>query len=71
MDVVFVTKGWGVDPGLVVLSRKIPLFSRLLDMVGQSKMKIWIRVTRFKIKVRLQLFSFLTVIFNWVNIASA
>ena len=40
MDVVFVTNGWGVDRGLVVLSRKISLFSGLLDMVEQSRKKI-------------------------------
>ena len=40
-------------------------------MVEQSRKKIWTRVTRFKIRVRFQLSFFLTVIFNWVNIASA
>ena len=40
-------------------------------MVEQSGKKIWKRVTRFKIKVRFQISFFLTVIFNWVNIASA
>ena len=50
---------------------KISSFSELLDMVEQSRKKIWTRVTRFKIRVRFQLSFFLTVIFNWVNIASA
>ena len=40
-------------------------------MVEQSRKKIWTRVTRFKIRVRFQLSFFLTVIFNWLNIASA
>ena len=50
---------------------KISQFSEFLDMVEQSRKKIWTRVTRFKIRVRFQLSFFLTVIFNWVNIASA
>ena len=49
---------------------KISSFSELLGTVEQSWKKIRVRVTRFKIKVRSQLF-FLTVIFNWVNIDSA
>ena len=59
MDIVFVTKGWGVDLGLVVLSMKISPFFEFLVMVEQSRKKIWIRVTRIKIKVRLRLFFFL------------
>ena len=50
---------------------KISPFSEFLDMVEQSRKKIWTRVTRFKIRVRFQFSFFLTVIFNWVNIASA
>ena len=50
---------------------KISPFSEFLDMVEQSRKKIWTRVTRFKIRVRFQLSFFLTVIFNWLNIASA
>ena len=65
MDVVFVVNGWGVDRGLLVLSMKIYSFSELLDMVEQPRKKIRKRVTRFKIKVNLQLFFFLTAIFNW------
>ena len=59
MDVVFVVNGWGVDRGLLVLSMKIYSFSELLDMVEQPRKKIRKRVTRFKIKVNLQLFFFL------------
>ena len=40
MDVVFVTNGWEVDRGLVVLSVKISLFSELFNMVDQSRKKI-------------------------------
>ena len=40
MDVVFVTNGWGVDLGIVVLSVKISPFFELLDMVEQSRKKI-------------------------------
>ena len=40
VDVVFVTNGWGVDLGLVVLSMKISLFFEFLDMVEQSRKKI-------------------------------
>ena len=50
---------------------KISPFSEFLDMVEQSRKKIWTRVTRFKIRVHFQLSFFLTVIFNWLNIASA
>ena len=50
---------------------KISPFSEFLDMVEQSRKKIWTRVTRFIIRVRFQFSFFLTVIFNWVNIASA
>ena len=71
MDVVFVAKGWGVDRGLVVLSMKMSPFSELLDLVEQTSKKIRIRITHFKIKVRLQPFYFLATIFNWINIASA
>ena len=71
VDVFFVASGWGVDRGVVVPSMKISLFSELLDTVEQSRKKIWTRVTRFKIKVRLQHFLLLTETFNWVNIASA
>ena len=49
----------GVDRGLVRPSVKISSFSELLDMLEQSRKKIWTRVTRFKIKVRLQHFFFL------------
>ena len=71
VDVFFVASGWEVDRGRVVLSMKVSSFSELLDTVEQSRKKILTRVTRFKIKVRLQHFFFLTEIFNWVNIASA
>ena len=59
VDVVVVTNGWGVDLGLVFLSMKISPFFEFLDMVEQSRKKIWIRVTRIKIKVGLRLFFFL------------
>ena len=71
VDVFFVASGWEVDRGRVVLPMKLSSFSELLDRVEQSRKKILTRVTRFKIKVRLQHFFFLTEIFNWVNIASA
>ena len=40
MDIVFVTNGWGVDLGLVLLLMKISPFSELLDMVEQTRKKI-------------------------------
>ena len=48
---------------------KISSFSELLDIVEQSRKKIWMWVTRFKIKVQNQTF-FFWLIFSWVNIAS-
>ena len=58
-DFVVVANGWRIDRGLAVPSIKIASSSDLLDMVEQTRKEIWIRVTRLKVEVRLQLFFFL------------
>ena len=66
------TNGWGVDRGLVVLSKKISSFSELLDMVEQSKKIVYEHeLLASKSKFAYNIYFFLTEILNWFNIYSA
>ena len=65
------TNGWGVDLGLVVLSKKISSFSELLDMVEQSKKIVYEHELLASKSKFASTFFFLTEILNWFNIYSA